>query len=115
MNDATGWAVQAALLKAAEENPNITLLPGQSCIDLVTGRNQADYSGSGRVWGAYALDEATGDVVTHVARATVLAAGGAGRVRRAAAGGPRGGGGGARAGGGRAGPVPDRQRRSCGR
>ena len=80
VNDATGWAVQAALLKAAEENPNITLLPGQSCIDLVTGRNQADYSGSGRVWGAYALDEATGDVVTHVARATVLAAGGAGRV-----------------------------------
>ena len=80
VNDATGWAVQAALLKAAEENPNITLLPGQSCIDLVTGRNQADYSGSGRVWGAYALDEESGKVVTHLARATVLAAGGAGRV-----------------------------------
>jgi L-aspartate oxidase len=80
VNDATGWAVQAALLKAAEENPNITLLPGQSCIDLVTGRNQVEYSGSGRVWGAYALDEASGKVVAHVARATVLAAGGAGRV-----------------------------------
>ena len=80
VNDATGWAVQAALLKAAEENPNITLLPHQSCIDLVTGRNQQEYSGSGRVWGAYALDEESGEVVTHVARATVLAAGGAGRV-----------------------------------
>ncbi|MFW2349821.1 L-aspartate oxidase [Qipengyuania sp.] len=80
VNDATGWAVQAALLKAAEENPNITLLPGQSCIDLITGRNQVDYSGSGRVWGAYALDEESGEVVAHVARATVLAAGGAGRV-----------------------------------
>jgi len=80
VNDATGWAVQAALLKAAEENPNITLLPGQSCIDLVTGRNQVEYSGSGRVWGAYALDEASGKVVAHVARATVLASGGAGRV-----------------------------------
>ncbi len=80
VNDATGWAVQAALLKAAEENPNITLLPGQSCIDLVTGRHQAEYSGSGRVWGAYALDDATGEVVAHLARATVLAAGGAGRV-----------------------------------
>ncbi len=80
VNDATGWAVQAALLKAAEENPNITLLPHQSCIDLITGRNQKEYSGSGRVWGAYALDEETGEVVTHVARATVLAAGGAGRV-----------------------------------
>jgi len=80
VNDATGWAVEAALLKAAEENPNITLLPNQSCIDLITGRNQVDYSGSGRVWGAYALDEESGKVVTHVARATILAAGGAGRV-----------------------------------
>ncbi|MBX7532774.1 L-aspartate oxidase [Qipengyuania sp. 1XM1-15A] len=80
VDDATGWAVQAALLKAAEENPNITLLPHQSCIDLITGRNQEEFSGSGRVWGAYALDEESGEVVTHVARATVLAAGGAGRV-----------------------------------
>lgn len=80
VNDATGWAVQAALLKAAEENSNITLLPNQSCVDLITGRNQVEYSGSGRVWGAYALDEESGEVVAHVARATVLAAGGAGRV-----------------------------------
>jgi L-aspartate oxidase len=80
VNDATGWAVEAALLKAAEEHPNITLLSNQSCIDLITGRNQVDYSGSGRVWGAYALDEVSGKVVAHVARATVLAAGGAGRV-----------------------------------
>jgi L-aspartate oxidase len=80
VNDATGWAVQEALLKAAEANPNITLLPGQSCIDLITGRHQERFSGSGRVWGAYALDEATGTVTAHVARATVLATGGAGRV-----------------------------------
>ncbi len=78
--DATGWAVQAALLKAAEENPNITLLPDRSCIDLITGRHEARYSGSGRVWGAYALNPATGEVEAHVARATILAAGGAGRV-----------------------------------
>src|SRR4029450_11167332 len=39
--DATGWAVQAALLKAAEANPNITLLPDRSCIDLITGRHEA--------------------------------------------------------------------------
>ncbi|TIX48886.1 L-aspartate oxidase [Alteraurantiacibacter aquimixticola] len=79
VHDATGWAVQAALLKAAEENPNITLLPHRSCIDLITGRHEAKYSGSGRVWGAYALDEETGKVEAHVARATVMAAGGAGR------------------------------------
>ena len=80
VDDATGWAVQAALLKAAEENPNITLLPGRACVDLITGRHEASYSGSGRVWGAYALNQQTGEVETYIARATILAAGGAGRV-----------------------------------
>ncbi len=80
VDDATGWAVQEALLKAAEANANITMLPGRACIDLITGRNAEKYSGSGRVWGVYALDEATGKVEAHVARATVLATGGAGRV-----------------------------------
>lgn len=80
VNDATGWAVQEALLKAAQANPNITLLAGRSCIDLITGRHERKYSGSGRVWGAYALDDATGRVEAHTARATIVAAGGAGRV-----------------------------------
>jgi L-aspartate oxidase len=80
VDDATGWAVQSALLKAAQDHPNITLLPGRSCIDLITGRHEMRYSGSGRVWGVYALDEATGHVETHTARATILATGGAGRV-----------------------------------
>ena len=79
VDDATGWAVQEALLNAAEANPNITLLPGRSCVDFITGRNAEKFSGGGRVWGAYALNEETGAVERHVARATVLAAGGAGR------------------------------------
>ncbi len=81
VDDATGAAVQKALLQAAREHPNITLLPGRACIDLITGRHeQARYSGSGRVWGVYALDEASGTVEAHTARATILATGGAGRV-----------------------------------
>jgi L-aspartate oxidase len=80
VDDATGWAVQEALLRAARANPNITLLPGRTCIDLITGRHEARYSGSGRVWGVYALDEGSGTVEAHTARATVLATGGAGRV-----------------------------------
>ncbi|MDE2405766.1 MAG: L-aspartate oxidase [Sphingomonadales bacterium] len=80
VDDATGWAVQQALLTAAQANPNITLLPGRTCIDLITGRHEARYSGSGRVWGVYALDEATGKVEAHTGRATLLATGGAGRV-----------------------------------
>ncbi|MBN8500280.1 MAG: L-aspartate oxidase [Sphingomonadales bacterium] len=78
--DATGWAVQEALLKAAAAHPNITLLPHQSCIDLITGKHEERYSGSGRVWGVYALNEQTGKVEAHTARATILATGGAGRV-----------------------------------
>jgi L-aspartate oxidase len=79
VDDATGWAVQSALLKKAEEHPNITLLPGRACVDLITGKHELRYSGSGRVWGVYALDEATGKVEAHTARATILATGGAGR------------------------------------
>ena len=79
VDDATGFAVQQALVKAAEAHPNITLAPGRACIDLITGRHEMRYSGSGRVWGVYALDEATGRVEAHTARATVLATGGAGR------------------------------------
>ena len=78
--DATGWAVQSALVKAAEDHPNITLLSGRAAIDLITGRHEERYSGSGRVWGVYALNEATGKVEAHTARATILATGGAGRV-----------------------------------
>jgi L-aspartate oxidase len=81
VDDATGAAVQKALLKAAHDHPNVTLLPGQTCIDLITGRHEAArYSGSGRVWGVYALDEASGKVEAHTARATIMATGGAGRV-----------------------------------
>ncbi|MES2493776.1 MAG: L-aspartate oxidase [Pseudomonadota bacterium] len=78
--DATGSAVQAALVRAAQANRNITLLPGRACIDLITGKHEERYSGSGRVWGVYALDEETGAVEAHTAPATLLATGGAGRV-----------------------------------
>jgi len=80
VDDATGRAVLDALLRAAEAHPNITLLPHRACIDLITGRHEERYSGSGRVWGVYALNEQTGKVEAHTARATILATGGAGRV-----------------------------------
>ena len=80
VDDATGRAVLDALLRAAEAHPNVTLLPHRACIDLITGRHEERYSGSGRVWGVYALNEQTGEVEAHTARATILATGGAGRV-----------------------------------
>ena len=78
--DATGWAVQEALLNAARANPNITLVPDQVAIDLATSRHEERYSGAGRVWGVYAVDRTTGRVNLHTANATILATGGAGRT-----------------------------------
>ncbi|WP_028640981.1 L-aspartate oxidase [Novosphingobium acidiphilum] len=84
VDDATGFAVQEALLKAAHAHPNITLRPHSVAIDLVTDRHRADGGDDGaagrRVWGVYALDATTGRVECHVARSTILATGGAGRT-----------------------------------
>jgi L-aspartate oxidase len=80
VDDATGWAVQQALEKAAFDHPNITLIPDMVAIDLVTSRHGERYSGDGHVWGVYALNRKKGKVETFTARATILATGGAGRV-----------------------------------
>jgi L-aspartate oxidase len=80
VDDATGWAVQQALERAAAANPNITVIPDRVAIDLVTSRHGLLYSGDGHVWGVYALDRRSGKVGTFTARATILATGGAGRV-----------------------------------
>ncbi len=78
--DATGWAVQVALEKAAQDHANITLIPDLVAIDLILGRHQLHFSTSGRIHGVYALNRKSGQVETYTARATVLATGGAGRT-----------------------------------
>jgi L-aspartate oxidase len=83
VDDATGWAVQQALEKAAAASPNVTLVPDMVAIDLITDRH-ADGSAKGprvrRVWGVYAFNRATNHVEAITASATVLATGGAGRT-----------------------------------
>jgi L-aspartate oxidase len=78
--DATGWAIQQALEKAAAAHSNITLIPDMVAIDLVTGRHAEEFTTSGAVHGLYAYNKATEQVDTLTARATVLATGGAGRT-----------------------------------
>ncbi|MEO5937530.1 MAG: L-aspartate oxidase [Sphingomonas sp.] len=80
VNDATGWAVQEALLQAAAKHTNITLVPDKVVIDLATSRHEERYSGAGNVWGVYAVDRASGRVELFTANATILATGGAGRT-----------------------------------
>jgi len=80
VDDATGWAVQVALIRAAQAHPNITLVPDMVAIDLATSRHELRYSGAGKVWGVYAVNRATDRVELFTANATVLATGGAGRT-----------------------------------
>ena len=80
VDDATGWAVQEALLQAARAHANITLAPDKVVIDLATSRHEERYSGAGNVWGVYAVDRASGRVELFTANATILATGGAGRT-----------------------------------
>jgi len=55
VDDATGWAVQQALEKAAAANPNITLLPDMVAIDLITQKHVEDRNDTPHVWGVYAI------------------------------------------------------------
>jgi L-aspartate oxidase len=75
--DMTGREVERALLEAVARSPRIRLLEGHTAVDLIT---LAKYGGPEVCAGAYVFDDASGKVITILARATVLATGGAGKV-----------------------------------
>nr|WP_315474597.1 L-aspartate oxidase [uncultured Sandarakinorhabdus sp.] len=81
VDDATGWAVSQALIKAAQAHPNITLVPHMAAVDLISHRHVLhERFPQRRCHGVYALDMKKRHVVRFVAPATVLATGGASRV-----------------------------------
>ncbi|MDP9036617.1 MAG: L-aspartate oxidase [Myxococcota bacterium] len=75
--DMTGREVERALLEAVARSPRVRILEGHTAVDLIT---MAKYGGPEVCSGAYVLDDASGRVVTILARAVVLATGGAGKV-----------------------------------
>jgi L-aspartate oxidase len=75
--DTTGREIERALLAAAEAHPQIRVLPDHMAVDLL---QLAKYGGPDACFGAYVIERATNQVETVVARATVLATGGAGKV-----------------------------------
>ncbi len=82
--DATGKAIEIALLKALQAHPNITLLTGHTAVDLLTPAHHslnrlAVYEPYACV-GAYLLNQRTGQVITALAKKTVLATGGLGQI-----------------------------------
>ncbi|MEL6616233.1 MAG: FAD-dependent oxidoreductase, partial [Bacteroidota bacterium] len=82
--DMTGREVERALLAAVRQSPNIQLLEHHFAVNLLTEHQLDRASGASdqdlHCYGAYVLDEATGQIETFLARVTLLAAGGAGQA-----------------------------------
>jgi L-aspartate oxidase len=80
--DATGKAVQQALLEQIRAHPNISMLEQHIAIDLITSDKLPDHphAGQKRCFGAYVLDKKKDKVLTFTAQNTVLATGGANKV-----------------------------------
>jgi L-aspartate oxidase len=74
--DSTGRAIETALLQAVEENPRIRLLENHFALDLWV----SEAPGPRRCWGATYLDPITRELGAVLARRTMLATGGCGKV-----------------------------------
>jgi L-aspartate oxidase len=86
VGDATGRAIEQALIARLRELPNVTLMTGATVVDLITSSHHArDPLAVYRpvtCHGAYVLDRKAGTVRRVLAPATVLATGGLGRIYR---------------------------------
>ena len=81
--DMTGREVERALLAAVRGSENITVLEYHYAVNLLTEHQLGEDAEVGdglHCFGAYVLDSQTGQVKTVLAKATLLAAGGAGQV-----------------------------------
>ena len=82
--DATGKAIERALISAVRSHPNVQLLTGHTAIDLLTPSHHsldrlAVYEPQSCV-GAYLFDQTDGNVVRCLAQQTILATGGLGQI-----------------------------------
>jgi L-aspartate oxidase len=76
--DLTGREIMRALGEAVRARPNIQVLENHVAIDLLVERDASGRRGA--CWGVYALEKQSMSVRRIVARATMLATGGAGKV-----------------------------------
>ncbi|MFW9958501.1 MAG: L-aspartate oxidase [Candidatus Odinarchaeota archaeon] len=72
VKDHTGEDIEIALIKQIENTANITIFENHMAVNL--------YALNNRVYGAYILDVNTSEVERFLAKVTILATGGAGRV-----------------------------------
>ncbi len=80
--DLTGAEVERALLERVKNHPNIRIYPHHQAVDLICAspRKNSKSEKSSRCYGAYVLDVESGEVLIFVAKITLLATGGCGRV-----------------------------------
>jgi L-aspartate oxidase len=82
--DTTGRAIEDSLIAALAAHPRVKFLIGHTAVDLLTpahhGRDRRAIYDPLSCVGAYVLNQATGDIIRCLARATVLATGGLGQI-----------------------------------
>ena len=82
--DNTGFEIQQSLIEAVKANPNIDVFEDHFAIEIITqhhlGRIVTRRTEDITCYGAYVLDNATGQVDTFLSRVTVMATGGCGAV-----------------------------------
>jgi len=84
-DDFTGQAIEDKLAAQVRSHPRITIFEHHICVDLITHykllrRGAVTTNHEESCWGAYVLDTHGGEVKTLLARMSVLATGGAGKV-----------------------------------
>lgn len=72
--DATGEAIRQALVKKCEENPDIDIVEDQFLIDILSNDKSKE------AYGAFVYDARTKTRLVYIARATIIATGGAGQL-----------------------------------
>lgn len=82
--DNTGFEIQRALSEKVRQHPNIEILEQYFAIDLITQHHLNEEVNRRRTdiqcFGAYALNERTGQVETIIAKTTMVATGGMGNI-----------------------------------
>ena len=85
--DNTGAEIQTALIRAVKAHPNIDVLDHHFAIEILTqhhlGVEVTRRTPDIECYGAYVLDEATGQIETYLSKITMMATGGVGAVYQA--------------------------------
>ena len=84
--DNTGAEIQTSLIEAVKQHPGITVFTDHYAVEIITqhhlGIIVTRYTPGIKCYGAYVLNEATGDVDTFLSKVTVMATGGCEAVYR---------------------------------